>query len=149
MLQRETPLPLVKRPFPEEPLGGWLGRVAGFYKMDIDELAANFGLDLGFDDECRDWLILPPQPSENLVRIGYLTRIEPNALRALEVDPSWRAPRHVYRFCRKCLFVNQGPAAIPAGASGRAAEGLGPRASREASSRLVTPVARTRSSSVI
>ena len=55
MLQRETPLPLVKRPFPEEPLGGWLGRVAGFYKMDIDELAANFGLDLGFDDECRDW----------------------------------------------------------------------------------------------
>jgi len=43
MVQRETPLPLVKRPFPEEPLGGWLGRVAGFYKMDIDELAANFG----------------------------------------------------------------------------------------------------------
>jgi hypothetical protein len=38
MRPRETPLPFVPRPFVEEPLGGWLGRIAGFYRTDIDEL---------------------------------------------------------------------------------------------------------------
>ena len=106
MLPCETPLPLVKRPFPEEPLGGWLGRLAGFYKMGIDELAWNLGLNLGLDDGCHDWLILPQQSPENLDRIGHLTRIDPEVLRALEVDKSWNAARHQYRFCRTCLFVN-------------------------------------------
>ena len=66
MLPRETPLPFVPRPFVEEPLGGWLGRVAGFYRMGIDELAAEVGLDLGLDPKCRDWLFLPPQPAKSL-----------------------------------------------------------------------------------
>ena len=106
MRPREKPLPFVPRPFVEEPLGGWLGRIAGFYRMDIDELSAELGVDLGLPSRCRDWLFLPPQPLESLTRIGYLTHTAPTALRALEVDESWRTSPSRYWFCRSCLFVN-------------------------------------------
>ena len=106
MLPRETPLPFVTRPFLEEPLGGWLGRIAGFYRMDIDELATEFGLNLGLDQRCRDWLILPPQPLSSLTRIGYLTHTPLATLQALEVDEPWKTSPNRYWFCRNCLFVN-------------------------------------------
>ena len=106
MLPRERPLPYACRPFPEEPLGGWLGRISGYYHMGIDELAAEFDVDFGLDEECRDWLSLPSQPEINLERIGYLTHSSPKDLRALEVNERWGRAAGAYRFCRTCLFVN-------------------------------------------
>lgn len=106
MLPRDKPLPFASQPFPEEPLGGWLGRVASYYRMGIDELSADFGLDFRLADDYSNWLCLPRQSREDLDRLEYLTHVPVKTLRALEVPKVGTKPRAAYRFCRGCLFVN-------------------------------------------
>jgi hypothetical protein len=52
----QRPLPVAPRPFVDEPLGSWLGRLAARYRLGVCDLANLYGIDLG--ERCRPWRLL-------------------------------------------------------------------------------------------
>ena len=53
------PWPVSPRPFPEEALGSWLGRVAARYRMSVQHLCHEHELQLDLETSRAGWLVLP------------------------------------------------------------------------------------------
>lgn len=57
---RDVPWPVVPLPFADETFGSWFGRLALRHHIDVDELAAQAGVELDFGRDCSRWLATPP-----------------------------------------------------------------------------------------
>ncbi len=55
MPQHERPRPVAPRPFADEPLGTWLGRVAARYRMAVVQLCDAHALDIDFQGSDLGW----------------------------------------------------------------------------------------------
>ena len=99
----ETHWPVVPRPFADEAFGGWLGRLAGRYRMTVDELAQIAQLRLNLDH--GTWLSMPLPRRDDICRLAKLCRMEPAALFALSDAPA--EDRNTgFGYCHTCLFLN-------------------------------------------
>ena len=107
MRSREERWPVVPRPFEDEAFGSWFGRVAGIYRMTVDELASSAGLQLKLGQpEVGNWLAVGAPQGAALQRLADLCRLTPALLEGLgspalvsnRADGAW--------YCHTCLFLN-------------------------------------------
>ena len=107
MSRPERPWPHVPKPFGDEALGSWFGRIAGRFEMDVDELAAAGQLDLDLGAEPCGWLTMRAPTPENRARLSFFTgvaeRLFPQPGRGLPDDASDRW----YFYCQQCLWMNR------------------------------------------
>jgi hypothetical protein len=100
------PWPVAPRPFLEEAMGSWLGRIAARYRMGVGELLEEYGLELNTDEARAGWLALPAVREATLAQLARLARLEVGRLREIQT-PRWvPVTRRVQLYCAHCLFVN-------------------------------------------
>ena len=86
MGSREERWPVVPRPFEDEAFGSWFGRVAGIYRMGVDELASSAGRQLSLrQPDVGNWLAVCAPRGAALQRLADLCRLSPALLAAREV----------------------------------------------------------------
>jgi hypothetical protein len=99
------PLPVAPRPFEGELLGGWIGRVAGRYRMSVQDFAQANSLDLGLDSG-KGWLLLDYLSDDAVAGLMVLMRMSKAEILAVRRPPSWIGPRKAFFYCPRCVFVN-------------------------------------------
>jgi hypothetical protein len=102
----DRPWPVAPRPFADEPLGGWLGRVAARYRLGVRQLCEAYGLDTGTTDSGMGWLLLPPQPARNIDALAMLARLDVRTLESMRTPVQWPLARRQAAYCPRCLFLN-------------------------------------------
>jgi hypothetical protein len=102
----ERPWPVAPRPFADEPLGGWLGRVAARYRIGVWQLCEAYGLDIETTDSGIRWLLLPPQPARNITVLAMLARLDDTDLQSMQASAPWPLARRLAAYCPRCLFLN-------------------------------------------
>ncbi len=102
----ERPWPVAPRPFADEPLGAWLGRVAAHYRMGVLPLCEAYGLDIRASDSRIGWLLLPPQPARNMDALAVLALLAVHKLQPMQTDAQWPLVRRQAAYCPRCLFLN-------------------------------------------
>jgi TniQ len=104
---REPPAwPVAPRPFTVEPIGGWLGRVAARYRMSVDELAQQYGLELDFNRTGNAWLLVGRIGGATIERLARLARVDPAILKAMQGLPAGHVQLPQLVYCPSCLFLN-------------------------------------------
>lgn len=100
-----NPLPMAPRPFPDEALGSWIGRLAALYRISVCQLDATFRLRLNLDGPMA-WLCPVPAPPELAERLAALTHL-PSAVVGLLVDTACvlQGPAAAH-YCHLCVFLN-------------------------------------------
>jgi len=98
--------PVAPRPFSVEPIGGWLGRVAARYRLSVDELADQYGLDLDFDRPGNAWLFIGGLAVKTIDRLARLARIDPAILGAMQRLQAELGQSPQLAYCPSCLFLN-------------------------------------------
>ena len=102
MNRTERSLPWAPRPFQDEALGSWFGRLAAAYGLDVDDFAAYAGLSIDFTSAGGNWLALPRLSSGDSERLRTLCRLPTKGLPvAYETD----APARL-GYCHHCLYLN-------------------------------------------
>lgn len=97
-----APWPVVPRPFEGEAFGSWFGRIAGRYRIGVDELASAAGVSL--DEGGRAWLASQAPQGEALVRLAALCRLPADTISSMGPSTSISARRLWY--CYPCLDLN-------------------------------------------
>ena len=95
--------PVAPRPFPDEALGSWLGRVAALYRIKVSTLAASASFDLGPNGHV--WLAPCNLSVETILRLATLATLPVASIQAM-ADSVPRQPNRHYRFCFSCLVLN-------------------------------------------
>lgn len=98
------PLPLAPRPFLDEALGSWIGRLAARYRMAVVQLDADYELGLGLTGPLA-WLLPSPMSTTTLDRLCTLTRLPAGAISALATGETPVRGQGT-RYCRRCVFLN-------------------------------------------
>ena len=107
MRLHEERWPVVPRPFADELFGSWFGRVAGVYRMNVDELASTAGLQLDFGQTGLGyWLAASAPRGTGLQRLASLCRLTPAVLANLGERASTSNAQDRAWYCHKCLFLN-------------------------------------------
>jgi hypothetical protein len=101
-----TPWPVAPRPFPEEAMGSWLGRVAARYRMSVDQLCDDHQLELKSDTSGAGWLVQRPLPDTTIGRLAYLARLDEQQLQEIQTPAAWAVAKRGEAYCAHCLFVN-------------------------------------------
>ena len=104
---REHPWPVALRPFPEEAIGSWLGRLAAFYQMSMKDFDRTNDLSLPWYRPNVGWLLMPPLASYTVARLSLLARISPDVIEAIQTPVEWITYRTSLPFCVNCLFLNR------------------------------------------
>jgi hypothetical protein len=107
VLQHDRPWPVAPRPFADEPLGTWLGRVAARYCMAVAQLCDAHTLDIDFQGSGLGWILLPWQPVRILQRLATLARLTLRDLEAMQSGAEWPLARTHASYCPRCLFLNE------------------------------------------
>ena len=98
--------PVSPRPFADEPLGGWLGRVAARYRVSVDQLWADSGLDRRPITHGTAWLLWSDVGLDNLCRLATLARVDVGRLAAIEPPSAWVRDPDRLPYCFACLMLN-------------------------------------------
>ncbi len=101
-----APWPVAPRPFFDEAMGSWLGRVAGRYRMSVSQLDADYQLQLPLDATRAGWLVMPPLAPVLLQRLAGFARIPVRQLEAIQMPVEWLRQERSYRYCKHCLGMN-------------------------------------------
>jgi recombinational DNA repair ATPase RecF len=80
--------------------------MASCYRMSVPEFDRQMGLGLGGLTGGVGWLLLPAQSVQTLENLADLARLEPAALRAIEIPEAWARRRKQYLYCPRCVFLN-------------------------------------------
>lgn len=104
--------PIAPRPFPEEAMGSWIGRVAARYRVTVEQLCGDGGIALDASGDLG-WLMPAPLPAEQLRRLARLGRLDPNRISAIEAPASWRGDRIWAFYCATCVFLNAADVMAP------------------------------------
>ena len=109
MLLRQTcsqpPLPVVPRPFHDEALGGWVGRLAARYNIGVAQLCSDYCLPIPLQATPFGWLSMPQLPDEVLDKLAWLGRIDIRYLQQIQ-SPSDAMSEYGCLYCSTCLFLN-------------------------------------------
>ncbi len=68
------PLPVAPRPFSDEALGSWIGRLASRYRITVHQLDSSFGLGLDLAG-ALSWLLPGSISDVTQSRLGSMTRV--------------------------------------------------------------------------
>ena len=98
------PLPFAPRPFADEALGSWIGRVAGRYRMNVTQLDTDYELRLGLTTGLF-WLVPAVLSPVTLERLCALTRL-PTASIAELTSANWLGKMRGAPYCSRCVFLN-------------------------------------------
>ncbi len=98
------PLPLAPRPFTDEALGSWIGRLASRYRIGVLQLDAQYRLQLGLSRPLA-WLAPGPMSEDTLERLCWLTHCPALVISALAVEGAAIKVRSV-SYCWRCVFLN-------------------------------------------
>ncbi len=101
-----APWPVAPRPFFDEAMGSWLGRVAGRYRMPVAQLNADYQLQLPLEATRAGWLVMPAIELNALERLAAFARINVRQLEVLQMPVDWIRQERRYWFCRRCLSMN-------------------------------------------
>ena len=106
-MTRPKPLPLAPRPFPDESVRSWIGRVAARYDLEPPELIARLRGGTGVDASrisSLDWLV-DAELETLLARAVRLDRSQISALRVLARDMPFPATWHrrLLAWCSVCV----------------------------------------------
>ena len=107
MRSHEERWPVVPRPFADELFGSWFGRLAGVYRMNVDELASTAGLQLNLGETgSGHWLAASAPREPGLQRLASLCQLTPAVLGTLGERASTSSARDGAWYCHMCLFLN-------------------------------------------
>jgi hypothetical protein len=110
MLLRQTSsaaqLPVAPRPFHDEALGGWIGRLAAQYGISVAQMCTEYCLPIPLKSTPIGWLLIPRLPVEELERLAWLTRIDIAQLHPLQSPSDSLLEAEGCLYCSKCLFLN-------------------------------------------
>lgn len=98
--------PVAPRPFAIEPIGGWVGRVAARYRMSVDELAQEYGLQVDFDRPSNAWLLILRVSEATIGQLAALARVKAADLSALQLPQAESATQTQLAYCQGCIFLN-------------------------------------------
>ena len=87
MLIEARAWPVAPRPFPEEAMGSWIGRVAACYRVSVEQLCEDGAIEVDTSGHLG-WLLPASLPSDQLRRLARLARLDPDRLSAIEAPPS-------------------------------------------------------------
>jgi hypothetical protein len=97
-------LPVAPRPFSDEALGSWIGRLASRYRITVRQLDSSFGLGLDLTGPLT-WL-LPGSLSElTRSRLCSMTRVQIAQISSLALKATDETPSTA-SYCCKCVFLN-------------------------------------------
>ena len=89
-----------------EPIGSWLGRVAARYRMSVDELAEQYGLELDFDRSGNAWLLVTQIGGATIEKLAALAHVDAAVLDEMQLpQATWVQPRQLF-YCQVCIFLN-------------------------------------------
>lgn len=111
--REQTPWPIAPRPFFDEAMGSWLGRIAGCYRMRVSQLDSDYELELPLGATRAGWLVMPPLEITVLQRLARLARINVRHLEEIQTPAAWMREEHRWHFCRQCLAVNRADLTAP------------------------------------
>lgn len=74
-MRKQSPWPITPRPFFDEAIGSWLGRIAGCYRMLVPQLNSDCALDIPLASTHAGWMLMPPLEINVLQNLGRLERI--------------------------------------------------------------------------
>ena len=97
-------LPVAPRPFEDEALGSWIGRLAGRYGIAVEQLDRDYELGLARTGPLG-WLQPGPLSEHTQARLERLARISRDTISSLVVEAKRGPTRHAL-YCRKCVFLN-------------------------------------------
>ena len=100
------PWPVAPRPFAQEAMGSWLGRIAACYRMSVNQLIVQHSIEIDLEASNVSWLLLPRQPSQVLDHIAVLARIDVESLERLQIPLDWAARHDRIPYCDRCLVLN-------------------------------------------
>ena len=98
------PLPVAPRPFPDEALGSWIGRLASRYRITVHQLDSSFGLGLDLTGPLS-WLLPGSISDVTRSRLGSMTRVPIVQIARLALEAIDEAPRTA-SYCCRCVFLN-------------------------------------------
>ena len=101
----QPPLPVVPRPFHDEALGGWVGRLAARYNIGVAQLFSDYCLPIPIQATPVGWLSMPQLPDEVLDKLAWLGRIDIRHLQQIQSPPDAMS-EYGCLYCAKCLFLN-------------------------------------------
>lgn len=108
-----TRWPVAPRPFEDEPLGGWFARVAARYKMPVEQLWVDSGMDRPAASLGPVWLTWADVGEANLDRLSWLARVEIKLLSSITPPTDWARPAYRLPYCYTCLIYNRADATAP------------------------------------
>ncbi len=98
------PLPMAPRPFMDEALGSWIGRLAARYRMSVVQLDTDYQLGLSVTGPLS-WL-LPGRLSERShTRLSSMARLPAADIASLAVEATDVSARGA-PYCRGCVFLS-------------------------------------------
>lgn len=98
------PLPVAPRPFSDEALGSWIGRLASRYRITVRQLDSEFGLGLDLTGPLS-WLLPGSLSDVARSRLASITRVPIVQISSLSLKASDETPRTA-SYCCKCVFLN-------------------------------------------
>ena len=107
------PWPVAPRPFADEPLGGWLGRVASAYRVTVAQLWNDAGLMGGLAHPRMVWLMIAGISADDRQRLAALARLDASVLEAIEPPAAWADNRRRLSYCFACLVLNPADVLAP------------------------------------
>lgn len=107
------PWPYAPRPFDDEALGSWIGRVAAHYRMGVHELLDDSGIADGPRLLPPVWLDPRQIGDEALARLAACARVSAESLSALRTPSYWTPAGDHLRYCARCLFLNEADVCSP------------------------------------
>ena len=112
-LRRDLPWPIAPRPFPDEAMGSWFGRLAARYRMSVTEFAEQNDITLPKLQPTVGWLLMPPLDDESMDRIAELARLSRDKIEAIQTPSEWITQRWYFSLCPTCLFLNREDISAP------------------------------------
>jgi hypothetical protein len=97
-------LPVAPRPFADEALGSWIGRLAGRYRIAVEQLDRDYELGLSRTGPLG-WLQPGPLSEHTHARLEWLARISRDTISSLLVETTKDTTPHAL-YCGKCVFLN-------------------------------------------
>ena len=106
-LRRDQPWPIAPRPFPDEAMGSWFGRLAARYHMSVSDFAKHNDIKLPTLERSVGWLLMPPLADKAIDRIAELARLSRDRIDAIQTPGEWITYRLKLSSCPICLFLNR------------------------------------------
>lgn len=112
-VREPPPWPVAPRPYFDEAMGSWLGRIAGCYRMRVAQLDSDYQLELPLGATPAGWLVMPPLEMNVLQSLARLARVNIRLLEEIQTPAAWMCEERQWWFCRTCLANNRADLTAP------------------------------------